>query len=719
MKNLFHKISSFVLIFSFVFALSGTLLPRNVYAAPKPTDTGTCFVAGVNQGKMTFSQCNAKNGLFNPDPTQAPTPTPASASINPFTLLKEFLLGVPGAIAIGILNIASLLTYLSGAILNFAVKYSVVDMKKNLDEIGAINDAWRTIRDICNMAFIFVLLYAAIQQILGVGRDVKGLIVRIVVVAVLINFSLFFTRFVIDISNLLALTLYDAIAPGALGETATTGLSGSMMQPLGLQSIWNVVSQGGLIGSKLLIIGVMGTIVTLVTAFVFFAVALMFIIRFVVLVFVLILSPVAFIASILPQAEQYRKQWLDALIAQAFFAPIYFLLTWITIVISRGIFKGGTGNMAEALAGGVDAAGVPIPPSAGAMGILMNFIIVIAMLIISLVVAKDWAGKTPGGVGKLTSWATGMAGSATLGVAGRFGRGTVGRAAQAVAENETLKNKAATSMFARLGLAASRKTAGASFDARSAGWAGQLGAGKGQSGGFAKDIKDKTKAEKEYADSLKPSDLFVNRKEKEFEAIKKTGTIAEVAAAQTKLDELKGASAEDLKNRKIKELVAGGRSKKDAKDAVGELETKRLRFVSNLRQLGNSEEQIKKIIETRSENKSRAEIENDMGWEFEAVKSDTNRRKEDYAKDKETSTTFNIPVINKPLSFTGRIGLVGPIKRERLEEALAIRKSTKEKKAAEKIAEEIGKQAEAAADDTGGAAPSAPVAPAAPAGPTP
>lgn len=626
--------------------------------------------------------------------------------------IADAVLFVPAHLALFVLQLADYLVWLSGAILNYVIQYSVVDMKTNLDKANSINNAWKLVRDICNMAFIFVLLYAAIQQILGIGKDVKGLIVRVVVVAVLINFSLFFTKFVIDISNIFALMFYDAIAPGALSKTVSGGLSNTLMEPLQLQTVYKSVEGGVLNGRKLFITGVMGTILSLIAAFTFFAVAIMFIIRFVVLMFVLVLSPIAFIASILPEAEKYKSQWFDALLGQAFFAPIYFMLTWVVIVISRGVLTNG-GNIATVINGITGPNGEAVPPDPSAVGVLVNFLILIALMISSLTIAKEWANKAGPGMGKLTSWATGMAGSATLGMTGRFGRGTIGRVGQQVADSEYLKSKP-DSMMARLALATGRKTAGASFDARSAGWADQLGAGKGQSGGFAKDIKNKMDAEKKYADEFKPSDLVVANAEKEFEAIKKTGTIYEVTEAQKKLDKLKGASAEDIKNRKIKEMVASGEAngKKDAKNKLDILENRRLRRMNELRASGLTEEAAKEQIKTEGEDVA--------GWEAEAVKSAANTRKETYAKDRESGVT-EIPVIGAKIphfDISGRVFGVGPIKKERQAIANAIRKSIKEKKAAEKIAEEIGKQAADAADDAGGGAPSTPTAPA-PAGPTP
>src|SRR3989344_1416303 len=103
----------------------------------------------------------------------------------------------------------SLLTGLAGIILNAVIYYTIVDIANNYSRITTINEAWSVIRDLANMSFIFVLLYAAIKTILGTGSDTKNLIVKIIVVAILINFSLFFTKVVIDASNVLAIAFYD------------------------------------------------------------------------------------------------------------------------------------------------------------------------------------------------------------------------------------------------------------------------------------------------------------------------------------------------------------------------------------------------------------------------------------------------------------------------------------------------------------------------------
>lgn len=440
------------------------------------------------------------------------------------------LLAIPGAISIIILKLATLLTHLSGMILNYVVQFTVVEMSAKIEGLPMINLAWRTIRDVANMAFIFVLLYAAITTILGMGEDNKKLIVRVVIVAILINFSLFFTKLVIDASNVIAISFYDAIAPGATAQNLNLGISSNLMGVLNLQSIYDAT--GGIPGADLLTIGVMGTILALVAAFVFFAISIMLVIRFVVLIFTMILSPIAFMSFILPQLSKYRDQWWNALSGQAFFAPIYFLLTWIVIVISRGILgaTGGTnGNLATALGGMVGPSGERIPANEGSIALLVNFIIVIVLLIASLMIAKEWANKAGSGVSSATKWAMGAAGGAVFGGTAALTRNIVGSRAAAMAEDENLKGRAAAgSRLAKLQLYTANKAAGASFDIRGAGLGGQLEAGKAKKGGFLQDQKDRAKAYEKY----RPSKTAGNKAENEVSKAKNQLITAENEARE-------------------------------------------------------------------------------------------------------------------------------------------------------------------------------------------
>lgn len=526
MKKYFSHISAFILTIAILFVVSGIFVPVSSVGAQEVGGEGGC-------GTFDFG-CK---------------------------ILKA---AVPGIVWL-VLKFVALLTGLAGIILNGVVYLTVVKVSENYANIPAINKAWEIIRDVANMGFIFVLLYAAIQTILGIGGDVKKLIVNIIVVAILINFSLFFTKLVIDASNILAIMFYDAIAPEALSATGwlQTGLSNAIMDHLSLQSLYKLSASEQITTAGMITVGMMGSIMLLIAAFIFFAVAIMLIIRYVILIFVLILSPIAFVSFVLPQLKKYRDQWWNALSGQAFFAPIYFMLTWVTLYVLGGVMSSFRTAIGAPLASDtvgalngiqLDANGIVIP-NAGTFSMFVNFVVIIVFLITSLIIAKEWANKAGPGVAGLTKWAMGAAGGATLGMAGRFGRNTFGRFGATVGDSERLKDQAAKGgiggMAARLALATGRKTGRASFDVRGTPLGGQIGAGQAQKGGFAQVLKDRNKKEKEFADSLGPSDALIAEKERLMEKARDTygGGSREFRDARDEVDRLKGTDEKEALKR--------------------------------------------------------------------------------------------------------------------------------------------------------------------------
>jgi hypothetical protein len=394
----------------------------------------------------------------------------------------------------------SLLVYLSGIMLNWSIQYSVLDMKANYATTN-VEAIWTVIRDLANMGFIFVLLYTAIMTIFGKGEYQKT-IRNMVIAALLINFSLFITEAVIDAANVLSLLFYKAISAGGLN--ATTGLASSFMDVFGITNLYHITD--ALKGTQLTIMGVAGSVIMLIVSFSFMAAAVMFMIRFVVLLLVIALSPIMFVGMIIPGMDKNLKTWKDTLIGQAFFAPVYFALTWVALMVARGLVGTSGINLSGAILG--SAGGVA---NTDAVGTLVKFFIIIALLMAALMQAKSIAGKSPAFVNNLTKSALGYAGGATIGVAGRFGRGTLGRAGSALANSESVKNAiergGASGAAGRLALLAGNKASKSSFDLRGTGFGATLGAGKVKKGtSFEQDVKDRNKAALERAKYLKPSD---------------------------------------------------------------------------------------------------------------------------------------------------------------------------------------------------------------------
>lgn len=76
---------------------------------------------------------------------------------------------------------------------------------------GVIQNTWQTLRDLANMFFIFIIIYIGISTMLDLSLvDTRKQLIKVIIIAIFINFSLVITRVVIDASNVAAYGFYDA-----------------------------------------------------------------------------------------------------------------------------------------------------------------------------------------------------------------------------------------------------------------------------------------------------------------------------------------------------------------------------------------------------------------------------------------------------------------------------------------------------------------------------
>ncbi|MCX6701872.1 MAG: hypothetical protein NTX96_01595 [Candidatus Zambryskibacteria bacterium] len=443
-------------------------------------------------------------------------------------------------IAFIIMGVMALILWLAGTLLDSVLSFTIINMQANLDKLTGINTAWKVIRDIMNIAFIFLLVYEGIKMIIGLSdlTKIKKFVSMIVLASLLVNFSLFFTKVLIDASNVVTLGVYNSIISDPNQTPSTTkvsGLSMPFMKALGVSSFFSSTSFDDMLknsgnGNNLLVIALLGSVVFLVVAFVFFAVACMFIIRYITLIILLMLSPVAYMGMALPFVKKYADDWWDSLNSQLLFAPIYMIMTSIILILmSSPGFISSSGNWGNLISPtGVATATSTSVAATGSISILFNFTVIIGLIIASLVIAKSTSKKGSEHISAATGKLTTFAGGAVMGGAARFGRNTAGRAGNIIANREGLKEAASKGgvggFFAKTALRAGTKTATSSFDARSTDTFGAISSATGVKFGegaksknvnFQKDLEAKAKKEAEFAKSLKPSDAATEKIRKE------------------------------------------------------------------------------------------------------------------------------------------------------------------------------------------------------------
>ncbi len=416
-----------------------------------------------------------------------------------------------------LIYLSGMLLYFAGYLLNGSIQLFVVEMGTQLSKGTTLGDAiitcWGIIRDIINLTFVFGMIYLAFMTIVKADTSkLKHGVIQIVIAALLINFSLFFGKAVIDFGNVAALEIYtymESKAESPNGDQLNYGISGFFVDRMGLGQFFDakkLIANGDNptlafdnktgFGFAILV-----SIVLLIASFVFFAGAILISIRFISLALLLVLSPVAFAKAALPgiNTEEWSREWWKRLVSQVIFLPAYFLMLYISMsavgVSNKGsdmtsFFKGG-GGMSSVQA-------------------FLNFVIIIGFLIGSLIIAKKMGAY---GASTVNSWGKSARmygqralGSATLGIGAKVGRGTFGRLGSFGANSGTLKDsigKSGVRAFVnRRLLDASRVAEKTSFDARQVGGLGKnLGIGEGKTGGWKKSMEDVAARDKAYAES--------------------------------------------------------------------------------------------------------------------------------------------------------------------------------------------------------------------------
>lgn len=334
------------------------------------------------------------------------------------------------------LRLTSWLLWASGLLFNITLEYSL-NMTSFINQLDIVGVGWKIFRDIANICFIFILLAIAIGTILRIDSyHVKKTLATVIVAALLLNFSLFFTKVVIDASNILALQFYKQIVVTGDNKAWDGGLSSAMMNALGIASIYsdpagkkadsvlNNVYNTSLTLSNIITIGSYGSVLILCTAFVFLTGTILFLIRTIVLIFLMILSPIAFMCLSLPSLKGHFSKWQSRLINEAFFAPAFMIMIWI---VFEALSKPHTSvdnkvmNFASFLTGSKDS-----------VGTAYTFIVLMGFMLASLIVAKKF-GATGG------DFARNIAGKASFGATGWMGRQTLGRAFNKASNSEMMQ----------------------------------------------------------------------------------------------------------------------------------------------------------------------------------------------------------------------------------------------------------------------------------------
>lgn len=233
--------------------------------------------------------------------------------------------------------------------------WSFVENLLFVNPISKSNDGvykgWVTIRNISNVFFVIAFLVIIFSQLSGFGISnygVKKLLPRIIVVAIAINLSFIVMQAAIDATNIIGKGLYDVIY--ASSSTPTIGWADALKLVLGGSGIALGAGAAALVilGPEAALLALLPILLSALVSFL--AAALTLIFRQAIIPILAMIAPLAFIANLLPNTEQWFKKWSKLLLNMLMLYPMAALVFAgarfaSSAIIGEAVKQGDTFNM--------------------------------------------------------------------------------------------------------------------------------------------------------------------------------------------------------------------------------------------------------------------------------------------------------------------------------------------------------------------------------------
>lgn len=265
----------------------------------------------------------------------------ATPAIN--TYLVSALLWVVAVIA----NLGNMLMSLSAGVFSFILTRSTFINN------SFVTTGWPFVQGFANIGFVIALLFAAFATTLNLefGGGVKKLLPRLLIAALLLNFSLVIGGAIIDTSRILM-----AIETTAIGNIKIDNFGASLLQNSAIVKVaYSYDSQASFmafqtrgipasakhsLATSFSIIGknIIACVFIWGLAIAFVFLSATFLIRYIILVVLLIFSPLAYLAMALPQAKGLAQTWWNNFLKWTFLGPIaVFLLVLLSKLNTTGL----------------------------------------------------------------------------------------------------------------------------------------------------------------------------------------------------------------------------------------------------------------------------------------------------------------------------------------------------------------------------------------------
>ena len=253
--------------------------------------------------------------------------------------------------------ICPVVTFMSGIVdgaYTFVSGLLVVQPLFTTGKTEGLYNAWSVMRNIANVAFVISFLIIIFSQLTSMGVSnygVKKLLPRLVIAAILVNVSYWVCAIAVDLSNIIGasmVSVFHGIAgsiPDAANATSTLntgegwlGIAGKVLAGVGVVGILYYVEIAALLPA---LIAALAAIVT---------VFLVLTLRQALIILLIVVSPLAFVAFLLPNTEDLFTKWRKLLVTLLLMYPIIAGLFGVSALAST-IIMGSSPDMVVQIMG--------------------------------------------------------------------------------------------------------------------------------------------------------------------------------------------------------------------------------------------------------------------------------------------------------------------------------------------------------------------------------
>lgn len=304
---------------------SDSPLIANVYADPVPDDVETPSDPEDN---------NQDNDQNEDDPDEDPDREESDEQEDEKEATKDACQEQTGSLSWIVCPTSSVIAGATDAL------YSAIEDMLVVNPIAMGNKSpiyliWKYLRDLTNVIFIICLLVVIYSQLTGLGVQnygIKRILPRLIISVVLVNLSFLICALAVDVSNVIGDSLRGTIA--TIGEQVLEHAeAGEAIQNFHLSEFLAVVLAGGTIAGFtisaiggggylffMLLVVLVGALVAVISGLITIAA------RQALIALLIMVSPLAFVAYLLPNTEKWFEKWKSLLFRMLVFYPLFSFL---------------------------------------------------------------------------------------------------------------------------------------------------------------------------------------------------------------------------------------------------------------------------------------------------------------------------------------------------------------------------------------------------------